>query len=325
MKNSEKKFLKYRQLPFLPILAACMALSAGCASMHMLGSIVSAEFTKAPAEERSVARLENAEIPGPEAPIPVRIYTPAGAGPFPVLMYFHGGGWTGGSPLLYDDLCRFLCNRASCVVVSVDYRLAPKYTFPAGFEDVYAATLWARDNPGRLNSDPDRLAVAGESAGGNLAAAVALAARNRGGPKLVLQVLAFAATDLASLDTDSYLQNNAEAGLTREKVIYFRDQYLQGPADRINPYVSPLRAADHHSLPPALIIVGEKDVARDDGLHYGAALEKSGVRVRTVMLSGQGHAVVPWATASEQARPALDATVQALKEAYSGTLLKKGN
>ncbi len=317
MKRAGGLCVRHRQLSAILGLAACVVLSSGCASMHMLGSIVSAEFAKAPAGERSVARVDKTEIPGPEAPIPVRIYTPAGTGPFPVLVYFHGGGWAAGSPATHDDVCRFLCNRAVCVVVSVDYRLAPEHTFPAAFEDAYAATLWARNNPGRLNSDPERIAVAGDSSGGNLAAAVALASRDRGGPRLVLQVLAFAATDLASLDTDSYRQNNPGAGLTREKAVYFRDQYLPGPADRMNSYASPLRAADHHGLPPALIIVGEKDVARDDGLHYGAALEKSGVRVRTVLLSGQGHAVVPWALASEKARAALDATVQALKESYS--------
>lgn len=322
MKRFEKYCGRCRQLPVILILAACMVLSSGCASMHMLGSIVSAEFAKAPAGERSVARVEKTEIPGPATPIPVRIYTPECAGPFPVLVYFHGGGWASGSPATHDDVCRFLCKRASCVVMSVDYRLAPKFKFPAAFEDAYAATLWARNNPGRLNSDPERLAVAGDSAGGNLAAAVALAARDRGGPKLVLQVLAFAATDLTSLDTDSYRQNDAEAGLTREKVEYFRDQYLPGPAERSNPYVSPLRAAGHHGLPPALIIVGEKDVARDDGLNYGRALEKSGVRVRTVMLPGQGHAVVPWALASKDARAALDATAQALKDAYSVNKVK---
>jgi acetyl esterase len=316
---------RYRQVPIIVVLAVCMFLSAGCAQMRFMGRIVSAEFAKAPGEERSVARVEKTEIPGPEVPIPVRIYTPECAGPFPVLVYFHGGGWAAGSPATHDDVCRFLCNRASCVVMSVDYRLAPKFKFPAAFEDAYAATLWARNNPGRLNSDPERLAVAGDSAGGNLAAAVALAARDRGGPKLVLQVLAFAATDLTSLDTDSYRQNNAEAGLTREQVEYFRDQYLPGPAERSNPYVSPLRAAGHSGLPPALIIVGEKDVARDDGLHYGEALEKSGVRVQTVMLPGQGHAVVPWALASEDARAALDATERALKEAYSSKPLNKGN
>jgi acetyl esterase len=309
--------MRYRQLPAILLVAACMVLSSGCASMSMLGSIVSAEFAKAPAGQRSVARVEKTEIPGPAAPIPVRIYTPAGAGPFPVLVYFHGGGWAAGSPATHDDVCRFFCNRVPCIVLSVAYRLAPKHRFPAAFDDAYAAMLWARNNPGRLNSDPERLAVAGDSAGGNLAAAVALASRDRGGPHLVLQVLAFAATDLASLDTDSYRLNTAAAGLTREKVIRYRDQYLRGPEDRMNPYVSPLRAADHHGLPPALIIVGEKDIARDDGLHYGAALEKSGVQVQTVMLPGQGHAVVPWALASGKARAALDAAVQALQDAYS--------
>ena len=226
---------------------------------------------------------------------------------------------------MYDDLCRFLCNRAACAVVSVDYRLAPKNTFPAAFEDAYAATLWARNNPGPLNIDPQRIAVAGDSAGGNLAAAVALASRNRGGPKLVLQVLAFAATDLVSLDTDSYRENNAAAGLTREKVIYFRDQYLPNPVDRLNPYASPLRAADHHGLPPALVIVGERDVARDDGLQYAAKLAASGVPVQTVQLAGQGHAVVVWATTSEKARQALDAAVQALQNAFYSKTFRKDN
>jgi len=322
MKRAMNFYMRYRQLPVITILAACMFFNAGCASMRMLGSIVSAEFAKAPSGQRSVARVEKTEIPGPAAPIPVRIYTPAGAGPFPVLVYFHGGGWAAGSPATHDDVCRFLCNRVPCAVVSVDYRLAPKHKFPAAFDDAYAATLWASNNPGRLNSDPERLAVAGDSSGGNLAAAVALASRDRGGPKLVLQVLAFASTDMASLDTDSYRQNNSSAGLTQKKVIYFRNQYLRNPEDRIHPYVSPLRASSHHGLPPALIIVGEKDIVRDDGLHYGAALEKSGVRVQTVMLPGQGHAVVPWALASAKARAALDATVQALQDAYSVKPLK---
>ena len=293
--------------------------------MHMLGSIVSAEFSKAPAKERSVARIENTEISGPETPIPVRIYTPAGVGPFPSLVYFHGGGWSGGSPAMYDDVCRFLCNRASCVVVSIDYRLAPKHTFPAAFEDAYAATLWVRNNPGRLNSDPERIAVAGDSAGGNLAAAVALASRDRGGPKFVLQVLAFPSTDLASLDTESYRQNNTAAGLTRQEVMSFRDQYMPVPEDRLNPYASPLRASNLQGLPPALVIVGEIDVLLDDGLQYGAKLAASGVPVRTVRLAGQGHAVVVWATASQKARTALDATVQALNEAYYVKIFQKDN
>ncbi len=325
MNRVGKYCVRYRHLPGTLIVFACMFLSAGCASMHMLGSIVSAEFSKAPAKERSVARIENTEISGPEAPIPVRIYTPAGVGPFPVLVYFHGGGWAGGSPLMYDDVCRFLCNRVSCVVVSVDYRLAPKNKFPAAFEDAYGATLWARNNPALLNSDPERLAVAGDSAGGNLAAAVALAARDRGGPKIIMQVLVFAATDLASLDTPSYRQNNAAAGLTRAEVIAFRDQYLRGPEDRVNSHASPLRAADHRGLAPALIIVGERDVIRDDGLQYGAKLAASGVPVHVVQLAGQGHAVVEWATASEKARTALDATVQAMKDACYGKTFRRDN
>lgn len=319
MKNTDNIFFQYRQLSIITALAACLLLSGGCARMQFLGSIVTAEFAKAPASERSVASIDNREIPGPAAPIPVRIYTPAGAGPFPVLVYFHGGGWTSGSPFMYDPLCRFLCNRASCIVLSVDYRLAPQHTFPAAFDDAYAAALWAQKNSEHLNSDPEHIAVAGDSAGGNLAAAVALASRDRREPKLVLQILAFAATDLASLATDSYRQNNGVAGLTLETVIACRDQYLADPADRLNQHVSPLRAPDHRGLPPALIIVGTLDIVRDDGLQYAAKLAAGGVPARVVQLAGQGHAVVPWARASQKARPALDAAVQALQEAFYGT------
>jgi acetyl esterase len=302
-----------------------MFLSGGCAQLRFVGRIVSAELARAPSAERSVAGGEKTVIPGPAGPLAARIYTPLGSGPFPVLVYFHGGGWASGSPATHDDVCRFFCNRAACVVVSVDYRLAPKNKFPAAFDDAYAALCWAWGNPRRLNLIPCRLAVAGDSAGGNLAAAVALAARDRRGPSILLQVLAFAATDLAGLDTPSYRQNDAAGDLTRSEVISFRDQYLRSPHDRLNPYASPLHAVDHRGLAPALIIVGERDVVRDDGLLYGEKLAADGVPVRVVRLAGQGHAAVEWATASEKARPALDAAVTELRTAFFDAALRNGD
>ena len=298
------------------IIICCMTIDAGCGTMRLLGDIAGGVLTKTPRQERSVGHVEHAEIPGPAGRIGARIYTPEGPGPFPAAVYFHGGGWSGGSPATHDDLCRFLCSRTPCVVISVDYRLAPKDKFPAAFDDAYAATLWAFNNSAALNAAPGRLALAGDSAGGNLAAAVALALRDRGGPKPLLQVLAFPATELARLDSDSYRRNDAEANLKREDVVRLRDQYLRGPEDRLSPYASPLLAPDHRGLPPALIIVGELDVVRDDGLRYGAKLAASGVPVRTVELPGQAHAAVAWALASEQVRAALDATVQALQGAF---------
>ena len=317
MHAPRRRAVRYRRVLMILLLAAGLA-GSGCAPLRFAGSVVGARLDQVPSRELDVARVEARRIPGPESEIPVQVYTPHGPGPFPVLMYFHGGGWSTGSPATHERACRFLSSRTPCVVVSVAYRLAPRHTFPAAFDDACAATLWAYAKHDRLQADPGRLAVAGDSAGGNLAAAVALAARDRGGPPIALQVLAFPATDLANLDTASYIDNDHGAYLTKAMLEGFRDRYLRGPDDRRNPYASPLLAPDHRGLPPALIIVGERDVLRDDGLLYGAALAAQGVPVDVLRLAGQGHAVAPWALAAEQAREPLEAAVQALRAVFYG-------
>jgi acetyl esterase len=236
-----------------------------------------------------VARIDNRPIPGPAGPIPVRVYTPEGTGPFPILMHFHGGGWVLGTLDGYTDVCRSLAHDAGCVVVSVDYRLAPEARFPAAPEDCYAATRWAVDHPTEINGDARRLAVAGDSAGGTLAAAVALMARDRGGPSLAGQVLIYPATNHA-FDTDSYEQfGDGSVGLARDTMVWFWKHYLNSDADATNPYAAPLAAKDLKRLPPALVITAELDVLRDEGEAYLYRLREAGVAAAGVRYLGMPH------------------------------------
>jgi acetyl esterase len=199
-------------------------------------------------------------IPGPGGEIPVRAYTPAGSGLRPLLVYFHGGGWVLGSLDTHDGICRELANGAGCVVVSVDYRLAPEHKFPAAADDCYAATQWAAAHAVELGAEATRLAVGGDSAGGNLAAVVAQMARDRGGPPIVFQLLIYPAT-VAAFDSPSYRQNAEGYLLTAADMRWFWEHYLNGPADADNPYASPLRAKNLTGPPPALVITAEFDLA----------------------------------------------------------------
>ena len=263
-----------------------------------------------------VARLENKTVPSVQGEIPVRLYAPAGTGPFPVLVYSHGGGWIAGSRAQYDRICRYLAHTVPCIVVFVDYRLAPRYKFPVPLEDVYAALRWAYADAKSLNADPRRIAVGGDSAGGNLSAAVSMMARDRGGPPVVFQLLVIPATNLSSLDTPSYRENASRSELSKTAVEIARGLYLRNTEDRYNPYASPLLAKDLSRLPPALVITGEYDVVRDEGEDYAKRLQQAGVPARILRCKGLGHMGEIWGAASEKAREPLDAAVQALREAF---------
>jgi acetyl esterase len=231
-----------------------------------------------------VARVQDVLLPSTrgEPALGVRVYTPAGEGPRPLLVYFHGGGWTIGNVELGDAPCRALANAAGAVVVSVEYRLGPEHKFPAPLEDCYTATAWAawaaEHAPEEVGGDPERLVVLGDSAGGNLAAVVALMARDRGGPRIAQQVLIYPVTD-HRFDTPSYRDNAEGYLLTREAMRWFWGHYLADEADGRNPYASPLRAADLAGLPPALIVTCEYDPLRDEGEAYGERLRAAGVPV----------------------------------------------
>jgi acetyl esterase len=263
-----------------------------------------------------VAAVTDRTIPGPGGEIPLRIYQPRGPGPFPSVLYLHGGGWVLGSLDENDDVCRSLSHRAGAVVVSVGYRLAPEHRFPAAVEDCYAALEWLANHAAEVNADGHRIAVLGASAGGNLAAATALKARDRKGPRIALQVLWFPATN-AAFDTTSYHLFAEGYGLSRDNMIYFWKSYLPRPEDADSPYASVLRARDVSGLPPALVQTAQYDVLRDEGEAYSARLHRAGVSVRCIRYQGMIHGFLVHAAAIDVARQALDDTAAALKKAFA--------
>lgn len=221
-------------------------------------------------------------------PIPVRIYRPATPRPHPVLLNIHGGGWVRGSLDGDEYRCHFIAHRAECAILSIDYRLAPEHPYPRPLEDCYAVLAWAAANAAALGFDPVRVGIAGDSAGANLAAAVALMARDRAGPALCCQILTCPVCD-HDFDRPSYVENGEGKLLTRALMMWFWQQYAR-EADRNDPYLSPLRAQDLRGLPPALVLTAEHDPLRDEGEAYAATLSAAGNKVVAKRIAGVIHA-----------------------------------
>jgi acetyl esterase len=264
-----------------------------------------------------VARVEDRTIPGPAGPIPIRITAPSGPGPFPALVYFHGGGWVLGSLATHDGLCRSLTNTAGIAVVSVEYRLAPEHPFPAAVDDAFAATAWVAAYGSEIGIDSTRLAVGGDSAGGNLSAVVALMARDRRGPGLSFQLLVYPITS-DDFETPSYREHADGYFLTREAMLWYWNQYAPNPRDRRNPYASPLHASDLSALPPALVITAGYDPLRDEAEAYAARLAAAGVAVRLSRYDGMIHGFLRRAAVFDQGKAALNECAEALREALVG-------
>jgi len=227
--------------------------------------------------------------------IPLRVYRPPGVSDsrrLPVLVYFHGGGWVIGDLETHDVLCRQLTAEAGVSVIAVDYRLAPEHKFPAAADDAWAATRWIATHAAELGVDADRLAVGGDSAGGNLAAVVALLAREAGGPRIALQILLYPVTDLVS-ESQSYADLADGYMLTRDSMRWFRAQYLAKEQDAADWRVSPLRAPSLAGLPPALVVTAGYDPLRDEGEAYARRLREAGVSVDAVSFGGMIHGFVP--------------------------------
>ncbi|MGO4890592.1 alpha/beta hydrolase [Anaerobacillus sp. MEB173] len=220
--------------------------------------------------------------------ITVRIYTPEGQGPFPLFVYYHGGGWVIGDIELADATCRMIANRTGSIVVSVDYRLAPEYKFPVPVQDSYAALQWVEENAEVINGNASNIVVGGDSAGGNLAAVVSMMARDQNGPQIKAQVLIYPVTNL-SYDTESYKQFEKGYGLDRDLMIWFGDYYIRNEADKKNSYVAPLLAEDVTNLPQAFVITAEFDVLKDEGQAYAKRLQEAGVKVETNCEEGLVH------------------------------------
>ena len=265
--------------------------------------------------ELKVADVVDRSIESPAGAVPVRIYTPAGDGPFPVYVNLHGGGWVIGDLDTADAVCRDMCASVPAVVVSVDYRLAPEYLYPAAVDDSYAAVCWAADNMPLLNGN-GKLAVGGESAGGNLAAVVCLKARDENGPDIDFQLLLYPVTD-ADLSRQSYLDNAEGYILETATMKWFWDYYCPDVATRSEPYASPIKAENLTNLPPALVITAEFDPLRDEGMAYAAALNTAGGKADATCYEGLVHDFFATAQIFQASRPGFEQACQALREALA--------
>jgi acetyl esterase len=300
---------------FLEELAALRAppLSSLTPDQARKGMVAS---SKSLGESEPVSEKQDRTVAGPAGAIPIRVYIPRNHGPLPVLVYFHGGGWVMGDIETHDAFCCSLTNAAGCAVVSVAYRLAPEHRFPAAFDDAYAAARWVHDRAGDWGGDPRRVAIGGDSAGGNLAAAVALRARDERAFRPVLQVLIYPIMDFC-FDTPSYRQNADGYMLTRADMRWFWRCYLAREEDGRQPYASPLRAEDLRGLPPALVITAEYDPLRDEGETYAARLREAGVTVTLTRYPGMIHGFIRRTAQFDKARRGLREIGEALRAAFS--------
>jgi acetyl esterase len=266
-------------------------------------------------EPPSMTSVVDRRIVLPDRDISVRIFRPV-AEPRPLLVYFHGGGWVRGDLDIYDQPCRLLARSTGCVVVSVDYRLAPENKYPAAVEDAAAATEWAAENALEIGAVPHKLAVGGDSSGGTLAAAVARRARDGSGvPAISYQLLIYPATDYC-LETESYRTLGQDYAPTVAAMRMFWGYYLATDDDGIHPDASPLRASDLSGLPPACILTCEFDPLRDDGELYAARLSAAGVPVRAVRLEGLVHASLMMTGVVDRAQILFDQAGLAVREAF---------
>ncbi|NSW53636.1 MAG: alpha/beta hydrolase [Anaerolineae bacterium] len=276
-------------IQFDPTAAAMWTKSpAQARADHILSMVLYRRFSPPVAK---VPNVWNGSVPGPAGDIPVRFYMPLGPGPFPVLVYFHGGGWVLGNLNTADNVARSLCNYGKMVVISVDYRLAPEHPFPAALEDCYTVTQWAADsaNTAEFRGNPHQIVVGGDSAGGNLAAAVCIKARDEQGPLIKAQLLVYPALNASTLDTPSYIAFGEGNLLTTQDMRWFYDHYLPIENDRNNILASPLLCADLSRLPAALVLTAELDVLRDEGEAYADRLHSSGVPVMLIRARNLPH------------------------------------
>jgi acetyl esterase len=277
----------------------------------------SVEARREATRESRVVYVDDLTIPGGDGGIPIRIYTPPGLKPLPVLVYFHGGGWVTGDLDVTDSWCRIIAEWTPCIVVSVNYRHAPEHPFPAAMNDAFDATCWVTANIAARQGDASRLGVSGASAGGNLAAAVALRARDEGAPSLVLQYLIYPVID-SSMASQSYIENREGYGLTAEAMQWYWDVYVPDHADRTNPYASPNYATNGYAgLAPAYIQTAEFDPLRDEGEAYAAMLQNAGVPVVLKRYDGLIHGFMSNHNEFDAAKLALIETARQLRSMFT--------
>ena len=302
-----------------PQLTEMLAKLASLPAMHTLSPEASRAQSLAmskarPPSNAPIAGMIERTIPGPAGDIPVRVYTPLNAGDAaPLLVYYHGGGHVFGSPETHHNATRNLCAGGQCVVVSVDYRKAPEHKFPAAVEDAFGVVKWCADNAAELNIDASRIAVAGDSAGGNLAIVAALMARDAGGPGICFQLLVYPLADYRC-DSDSYRRYASGYGILEDKTMFwFKDHYLRSDADAKDWRASPLLAPNLGGLPETLVITAECDVLHDEGEALVAALSAAGTKVTHTDYAGMIHGFFPMGEVVDKSLAAQDEATAALR------------
>ncbi|HZU91771.1 MAG TPA: alpha/beta hydrolase [Stellaceae bacterium] len=309
-------------MPLDPQIRALLDKGAGVPATHTLPvAAARAQYEArialmAPAAD--IAGVREETIDGPGGPLRIRLYTPHGTGHFPLLVFFHGSGFVLCSLDTHDGMCRNLCAGARCLVASVDYRLAPEHKFPAGIEDCLRATRWAAAHAAALNADATHIAVAGDSAGGNMAAVTALRVRDEGGPVLCGQLLLYPVTDYHTPGTPSYEQNAEGYGLTRDTMKWFWAHYLNDASEGAHPHAAPLRAPDLSGLPPALVVTAEYDPLRDEGEAYAEKLKAAGVPTTLRRYDGVNHGFMFWVGVVAKAGAAMDEACAWLRGVFAG-------
>lgn len=267
-------------------------------------------------EPTDIDHIEMISITGPAGTMPARLYRPIADETLPALVFYHGGGWVICDLDTHDEVCRRLADEARCLVVSVDYRMAPEHVFPACVDDACAALDWVRDNAADLNIDPDRIAVGGDSAGGNLAAVTALRAKANNGPSIAFQLLIYPVTNLSDMSTQSYLDFAEGFQLARADMQWFRDTYMGEDGDPAHADVSPLLAQDLSGLPKAYVATAGFDILRDEGHAYADALKAAGVEVEQECFTDQIHGFMNLAAAIPSSSAACSSIAKKLHEAF---------
>jgi acetyl esterase len=305
-------------MPLHPFLQTMVDKAAALPPMHTvplerLRATDVARFT-AGVPRVELPSVEQCTMPGPGGPIALRIYKPSRETNLPVVVFFHGSGFILCSLDTHDLICRQLCKASGAIIVSVDYRLAPEHKFPAASDDCLAATRWVAAHAQEFGGDASRIALAGDSAGGNLAAVTALRVRDQGGPALRGQLLVYPVTDHPSAPKASYKECGEGLGLTDVSMRWFWDLYLADQSDLTHPYASPLRAENLRGLPPAYIMTAQYDVLRDEGELYGKRLSEAGVATKVERFSDMNHGFMFWVGVIDPATEAVMKSAAWLRE-----------
>ena len=296
--------------------------AAGVPPWHTLAPVEGREvyrrrallFQEAPID---VGTVWDTTIPSPAGPLGIRVYRPDGGPPRPIFVYLHGGGWTLGDLDTHDTVCRRIARAADCMVVAVDYRLSPEFPYPAAMDDTIAAVRWLAANGAELGGDPTRLALGGDSAGGNLTAGAVIRLRDEGGPRVALQVLIYPATQ-PTFEMLSYYENAVGFFLTTADVVWFWGNYLGGDtAAETDPYACPGSASDLRNLPPAVVITGDFDPVRDDGDIYAAKLRAAAVPVEARRFPGMIHGFVALPVEIPAGKRAIQMIARAARRAWT--------